>query len=69
VLNLFPAAFSGPATWPPVDVVLVDQSTEGIVKTWHEGGDEASVFMAVLKEDLVGMSLDDFVEKWDLPPR
>ena len=69
VLNLFSAAVTGPATWPPVDVVLIDESTKGVVKTWHEGGEEASRLVTVLEEDLVGMSLDDFVEKWDVPTR
>jgi hypothetical protein len=34
------------------------------VKRWHEHGNEAAVFISALDEDLDGMTLDDFFEKW-----
>lgn len=66
--NLFLAVITGPSTWPPVDVVLVDESTGRALKTWHEGGAGASLLIEVLNEDLAKMTLDEFVEKWDVPP-
>ena len=67
-MNLLLAAITGPSSWPPVDVVVIDQPTGRTVKTWHEGGEAASLLAAVLNEDLETMTLGDFLEKWDLPP-
>jgi hypothetical protein len=50
--------------WPPVDVVLLETATGQVVKRWHEHGNEAAVFISALDEDLDGMTLDDFFEKW-----
>ncbi len=36
--NLVLSAFTGPGTWPPVDIVLVDLSTGLVVRRWQEGG-------------------------------
>ena len=65
-VNAVLAAFSGPVSWPPVDIVLIDEVSGETVRTWHEGGDAASLLTAVLNEDLAEMTLDDFAEKWDL---
>ncbi len=54
-------------SWPPVDVVLIDVATGRTVKTWHEGGADASVLLSVLQEDLAKMPYGEFVEKWDIP--
>ena len=56
----------GPAAidWPPVDVVLLERATGQVVKRWHEHGNDAVVFMSALDEDLDGMTLDEFLEKW-----
>ena len=59
----------GPAAidWPPVDVVLLERATGQVVKRWHEHGNDAVVFMSALDEDLDGMTLDEFLEKWAYP--
>lgn len=66
--NILLALITGPSSWPPVDVVLVDEPTGRTVKTWQEGGEGASLLVTVLKDDLMKMTLNEFVEKWDLPP-
>ena len=66
VVNLVLAAVTGPSSWPPVDVVLIDKPTGRTVKTWHEGGEGASLLTTVMNEDLATMTLGDLVEKWDL---
>ena len=65
--NLVLSAFSGPATWPPVDIVLVDLSTGSVVRRWHEGGEEAAALLRILSDDLTTMRPDEFIEKWDVP--
>ena len=67
--NLALTAFSGPVTWPPVDVVVVDRSTGLVVRRWHEGGDEAATLLGVLRDDLSTMAPGEFIDKWDLPVR
>ena len=64
--NLVSSAFFGPATWPPVDIVLVDLSTGLVVRRWHEGGGEAAELLRVLSDDLITMAPDEFIEKWDV---
>jgi hypothetical protein len=56
----------GSASWPPVDVLVVDASTDRTVRVWHEGGSEAATLLQVLNDDLAAMELDDFLQKWDL---
>ena len=68
IANLVLSLFSGPATWPPVDVVLVELSTGVVVRRWHEGGEEAAGLLSVLSDDLATMAPDTFIEKWDVPP-
>ncbi len=65
--NLLLSALSGPTTWPPVDIVLVDLSTGFVVRRWHEGGEEAAGLLRVLNDDLITMPPEEFVEKWDVP--
>ena len=65
--NLMLSAFSGPASWPPVDIVLVDLSTGSVVRRWHEGGEEAARLLTLLSDDLATMRRDEFVQKWDVP--
>jgi hypothetical protein len=67
IANLVSSSFSGPASWPPVDVVLVDLSTGLVVRRWHEGGEEAVGLLRVLSDDLTTMAPNDFIEKWDVP--
>jgi hypothetical protein len=66
VVNLVSSAYFGPATWPPVDIVLVDLSTGEVVRRWHEGGGEAAELLRVLSDDLLTMAPDEFIEKWDV---
>ena len=56
-----------PASWPPVDIVVVDLSTGFVVKRWHEGGDEAAGLLRISNDDLITMPRDEFIEKWDVP--
>ena len=65
--NLMLSAFGGPASWPPVDIVLVDLSTGLVVKRWHEGGEEAAGLLRLLSDDLTTRPRDEFIEKWDVP--
>ena len=65
--NLVLSALTGPTTWPPVDIVVVDLSSGLVVRRWHEGGEEAAALLRVLSDDLVTMAPDEFIEKWDLP--
>ena len=65
--NLVLSAFSGPATWPPVDIVLVELSSSLVVRRWHEGGEEAAGLLRLLSDDLTTMRPDEFIEKWDVP--
>lgn len=65
--NLVFSAFAGPATWPPVDIVLVDLSSSLVVRRWHEGGEEAAGLLRVLTDDLTTMRPDEFIDKWDVP--
>ena len=47
--NLLAAVTVGSTpTWPPVDVVVVDVSTNRTLRVWHEGGEEAATLMSVL---------------------
>ena len=69
VSNLVSSVFTGSATWPPVDIVLVELSTGSVVRRWHEGGEEAAGLLRVLSDDLVTMAPDAFIDKWDLPVR
>jgi hypothetical protein len=70
VANLLAGGFAGlTLNWPPIDVVLLDSATGGVVKRWQEHGNGAAALMATLNEDLAGMTLDDFVKKWDIPTR
>ena len=66
VLNLLAALISGPVSWPPVDIVLIDLPTGRILKTWYEGGDDASIMLSVLNEELAEMPYGEFLEKWDI---
>jgi len=65
--NLVTSAFAGPATWPPVDIVLVEISTGLVVRRWHEGGEQAAALLALLNDDLITMAPEEFIEKWDVP--
>ncbi|MDQ4047761.1 MAG: hypothetical protein M3131_00020 [Actinomycetota bacterium] len=56
------------ATRPPVDVVLADGSNGRALRVWHEGGEQAATLLSVLNEDLTALAVDDFLEKWDVPP-
>ena len=67
VVNLVLSVFSGPASWPPVDIVLEDLATGRVVRRWHEGGDEAVSLLGILRDDLVTMTPDAFMAKWDVP--
>jgi hypothetical protein len=67
VANLAASAFSGPVSWPPVDVVLVDIATGAVVRRWHEGGEEAAGLLRLLNDDLSAMGADEFIDKWDVP--
>ena len=69
LVNLVSSAFTGPATWPPVDIVLVDVSTGAVVRRWHEGGEDAAGLLNILRDDLSTMRADDFIQKWDVPAR
>lgn len=45
--NLLAAVPVGiPPTWPPVDVIVVDVSTNRTPRVWHEGGEEAASLMS-----------------------
>ena len=33
-------------TWPPVDVIVVDVSTNRTLRVWHEGGEGAASLMS-----------------------
>ncbi len=50
-----------------IDVVVIDVTTGRTLKTWHEAGDDASVLLSVLNEELAEMPYGEFAEKWDLP--
>jgi hypothetical protein len=50
-----------------VDVVLVDVSTGLVLRRWHEGGDEAAGLLSVLTDDLMALTPEQFIEKWDFP--
>jgi hypothetical protein len=65
--NLAASALSGPVTWPPVDIVLVDLSTGLVVRRWHEGGEEAAGLLRLLNDDLSALRADEFIDKWDIP--
>ncbi len=69
VRNLVLSALTGPSTWPPVDIVLVDLSTGLVVRRWHEGGEDAAGLLRLLSDDLATMAPDEFIEKWQLPAR
>ncbi len=65
--NLLAAVTVGSTpTWPPVDVIVVDVSTNRTLRVWHEGGEEAATLMSVLNEDLNSMRLEVFLEEWGL---
>ena len=53
-------------TWPPVDVIIVDVSTNRTLRVWHEGGEEGARLMSVLNADLNSMRLEVFLEEWGL---
>ena len=59
--------FSASATWPPVDIVLVNLSSSLVVRRWHEGGEEAACLLRLLTDDLTTMIPDEFIDKWDVP--
>ncbi len=65
--NLVLSALTGPSTWPPVDIVLVDLSTDLVVQRWHEGGEQAAGLLRLLTDDLTTMTPDEFIEKWGFP--
>lgn len=65
--NLMLSAFAGPATWPPVDIVLVDLSSSLVVRRWHAGGEEAAGLFRLLSDDLTSMHPTEFIDKWDVP--
>lgn len=65
--NVALSAFAGPATWPPVDIVLVDLSSGLVVRHWHEGGEEAAGLLRLLSDDLATLRPEEFIEKWDVP--
>lgn len=65
--NLLLSALTGPTTWPPVDIVLVDLFTGFVVRRWHEGGEEAAGLLRILRDDLITMPAKEFIEKWDVP--
>ncbi len=51
VANLLAGAlFENKLDWPPIDVVLLDAATGGVVKRWHEHGNRAAELMTALKE-------------------
>jgi hypothetical protein len=63
--NLLAAVTVGSTpTWPPVDVIVVDISTNRTLRVWHEGGEEAATLMSVLNEDLNSMRPEVFLEEW-----
>ncbi len=65
--NLLAAVTLGIApTWPPVDVIIVDVSTNRTLPVWREGGEEGATLMSVLNEDLNSMRLEVFLEEWGL---
>ncbi len=67
VANLLASALiENTLDWPPMDVVLLDAATGGVVKRWHEYGNGAAELITTLKEDLDGMTVGDFAEKWDI---
>ncbi len=67
VANFLAGALLGNSLdWPPIDVVLLDAATGGVVKRWHEHGNGAAELITTLKEDLDGMTVGDFTEKWDI---
>lgn len=65
--NVASSVIAGPATWPPVDIVVVELSTGSVVRRWHDGGEEAAGLLRGLNDDLLTLSPDEFIEKWDLP--
>lgn len=65
--NLLLSALTGPTTWPPVDIVLVDLSTGFVARRWHEGGEEAAGLLRILSDDLITLPAKEFIEKWDVP--
>lgn len=66
VLHLLSEFVPVPVKWPPVDVVLIDMRTSRILKTWHEGGEDASILVSVLNEELADMPYGEFMDKWDI---
>ena len=50
----------------PVDVIIVDVSTNRTLRVWHEGGEEGATLMSMLNEDLNSMRLEVFLEEWGL---
>ncbi len=66
VLNLLAEFVPVLVKWPPVDVVLIDMPTSRILKTWHEGGEDAFILVSVLNEELADMPYGEFVDKWDI---
>jgi hypothetical protein len=67
VANLVASGFTGLSlNWPPIDVVLIDAGTGAVIKRWHEHGNGAAELLRTLNEDVGGLTVDDFVEKWDV---
>jgi hypothetical protein len=67
LVNLVSCAFAGPATWPPVDIVLVDLANSLVVRRWHEGGEQAAGLLGLLSDDLTTMRPDEFIDTWGVP--
>ena len=56
------------ATCPRATSYSADASNGRALRVWHEGGEQATTLLSVLNEDLTALAIDDFLEKWDVPP-